>query len=42
MINGQTGKVAGDKPLSWLRIALAGAAALVAVLVVLLLAGALH
>ncbi|MEE8450281.1 MAG: zinc ribbon domain-containing protein [Thermoguttaceae bacterium] len=39
MINGQTGKVAGDKPLSWRRIALAvGAAALVVGIVVLLVA----
>ena len=42
LLNGQTGKAAGDKPLSWLRIALAGAAAIATVLVVLLLAGALR
>ena len=37
MINGQTGKVAGDKPLSPLRIALAVGAGLAAVLIVVLL-----
>ncbi len=39
MINGQTGKVEGDKPFSWPRIWAAVGVALVAILAVLILAG---
>jgi hypothetical protein len=37
LLNGQTGKAAGDKPLSWLKIGLAAAVGIAAVLVVILL-----
>jgi len=37
MLNGQTGKAAGDKPLSWLKIASTGLVAIVALLVLALL-----
>jgi hypothetical protein len=40
MINGQTGKVEGDKPISWPRIWVAVALAVVAVAIFLILAGA--
>jgi RNA polymerase subunit RPABC4/transcription elongation factor Spt4 len=42
LLNGQTGKAAGDKPLSWFRVGVAGLVAAVAVLVILFLMGALR
>lgn len=37
MVNGQTGKVAGDKPLSWLKITMFSASVLLALLLLILL-----
>ena len=37
MVNGQTGKVAGDKPLSWLRVGMFSAGVLLVVLLLILL-----
>ena len=37
MVNGQTGKVAGDKPLSWLKIGIFSTGVLLVLLLVILL-----
>ena len=42
MLNGQTGKAAGDKPLSWARIALAVILGIAGVLLLLALFGLIH
>ena len=39
VVNGHTGKIAGEHPLSWVKIFFAGMAALIAVIVVIALFG---